>query len=344
MPQQVRLWQVSRGDALIECTEASLDLEARLEEWLARDISLVSDDLLVIGRQVETAFGGVIDLLCIDREGDLVITELKRDKTPREITAQVLDYASWVSDLSRDAISTIAAQHFGSATSLEDAFRKRFSEELPESLNENHRMLIVASKIDSSSERIVKYLSTNYGVNINVVTFHYFKPADSSEFLARVFLIDPNQVEYQTRAKGQSRRRPNLSYEELEQLAEQNGVGGLYRSLVEGLEEYLQKHRTISSIAFTGIFDKSRRTVISLLPGQSSPVDGLHYQVYLGRFCRLFGLEDKSVLAILPPRRKSWKYYDTAGDDYTGFEGFFTTNEDVDRFLQGLAKREIAAS
>jgi hypothetical protein len=35
----------------------------------------------------------------MDRRGDLIILELKKDKTPREITAQILDYASWVKDL-----------------------------------------------------------------------------------------------------------------------------------------------------------------------------------------------------------------------------------------------------
>jgi hypothetical protein len=48
-------------------------------------------------------------LLCIERTGDLVIVELKRDKTPREITAQTLDYASWVTELSRERISALVS-------------------------------------------------------------------------------------------------------------------------------------------------------------------------------------------------------------------------------------------
>jgi RecB family endonuclease NucS len=67
---------------------ARLDLESRLESWLGRDICVLDRALLVIGRQVETDFGGIIDLLCLDHAGDIVVVELKRDKTPREITAQ----------------------------------------------------------------------------------------------------------------------------------------------------------------------------------------------------------------------------------------------------------------
>ena len=49
---------------------------------------------MLIGRQVRTSFGGIIDLLAIAPDGSLVLIELKRDKTPREIVAQALDYAS----------------------------------------------------------------------------------------------------------------------------------------------------------------------------------------------------------------------------------------------------------
>jgi RecB family endonuclease NucS len=92
MPPQVRLWKVESGDKLGELASTSLDLEVRIENWLVEDIRVLDPELLVVGRQVETDFGGVIDLLCVNEAADLVIVELKRDKTPREITAQVLDY------------------------------------------------------------------------------------------------------------------------------------------------------------------------------------------------------------------------------------------------------------
>lgn len=94
MTQDVRVWRISDHDTLNELQRSRLDLEARLEDWLAADIGVLDDDLLVIGRQVETDFGGVIDLLCMDASADLVVVELKRDKTPRQIVAQTLDYAS----------------------------------------------------------------------------------------------------------------------------------------------------------------------------------------------------------------------------------------------------------
>lgn len=63
-------------------------------------------------------------------------------------------------------------------------------------LNEDHRLLIVASELDSSTERIVGYLD-QYGVPVNAVFFRYFKQ-DGREYLARTWLIDPHQAEADT--------------------------------------------------------------------------------------------------------------------------------------------------
>jgi len=42
--------------------------------------------------------GGRIDLLAIAPDGALVIIEIKRGRTPREVVAQALDYAGCVLD------------------------------------------------------------------------------------------------------------------------------------------------------------------------------------------------------------------------------------------------------
>jgi hypothetical protein len=147
MPEELRLWRIEGGESLREITRAPLELESRPESWLERDISILDRDLLVIGRQVETDFGGIIDLLCLDHAGDLVVVELKPDKTPREITPQALDYGSWFKDLSDERIRSIAGRHLA-PRKLDEAFKQRFGTEIPETLNENHRMLIVASEIE----------------------------------------------------------------------------------------------------------------------------------------------------------------------------------------------------
>jgi len=191
MALQMNLWKVN-SNTLDEISQARLDAENRLENWLANDPSLLGMELLIIGRQVSTINRGRIDLLALDRHGDMVILELKRDRTPRDVIAQILDYASWIRNLDYEQISTIAFDFI--KESLPEAFSKYFDEPLPENINTAHSMLIVASEFDESSERIVQYLADEYKVNINVVFFTFFRQ-DENEFVGRAWLRDPEQVQ-----------------------------------------------------------------------------------------------------------------------------------------------------
>ena len=342
MPNEIQLWQVGNDDQLEQLQGAPLDLEARLQKWLARDISILSPELLVIGKEVPTDYGGYIDLLCIDADGDLVVVELKRDKTPREITAQALDYGSWVMDLSNERVVAIAEGYL-EKTGFQQEFRNTFGTDLPETLNGDHRILIVGSQIDASSERIIKYLSDRHGVNINAATFQYFSLPNRTEFLARVFLIEPSAVELHSRTKGTSKRRRNLTYEELERLAQESGVQDIYQHAVSVFERKLQKNRTMSSIAFIGAFSGSRNTVISLLPGESSERDGLRYQVYKNRFAVLTGMEATDVEALMPEQREDWSFKPSGGPDFEGFEGFIRSCGEIDKLASAIPRNSTAS-
>jgi hypothetical protein len=204
MPIGQGIWRISEGKPE-RIAFSPLRTESRLEESLIADFDILDADLLVIGRQVPTAFGKFIDVLAIDRDGNLTIVELKRDKTPREVVAQVLDYASWVSSLTHDQITGIFSS-FCPGEVFEQTFVQKFEIEVPDELNEEHRLLIVASDLDPATERIIKYLSDGYGVPLNVAFFNYFKDGQS-EYLTRTWLIDPNEAEAKTDASTRKRGR-----------------------------------------------------------------------------------------------------------------------------------------
>ena len=207
MPQKIRMWEVTSENKLIELSSSEIILEERLEDWLESDISMLATDLLVIGRQVQTAFGSQIDLLCLDSNGDSVIVEVKKGRTPREVTAQALDYASWVRNLSFNEITKIAERYAKLDGSLAEAFAERFEDPLPDTLNQNHRTLIVAESMDDSTERIVRYLA-DQNVPINVAAVQHFKANDGREMLAQVFLVEPKQAAAKSQAAS---KRDDLS-------------------------------------------------------------------------------------------------------------------------------------
>jgi hypothetical protein len=327
--QFVRLWRIENG-LLQEVSKSKLDVEDKLEGWIAKDISIIAPNLLVIGRQVPTDFGGFIDLLGMEENGDIVIIELKRNKTPREITAQVLDYASWVKNLTAVQIQAIANKSIGE-NDFESAYQKKFNKELPESINEQHKMLIVGSEIDDSSQRIINYLSDTYEVGINACTFNYFKDKNG-EFIERTFLIEPS-----TQVVKQVTRLQNLTEEQLASKAENKGVGDIYNYLARGLVRLFdQKGTTRSSLAFTGRQDGKMNTIFSLIPEGSDPETGLKFQVYVKRFCKYFGISEDDAMKILPENKKEWHY--TPEPEYSGFEGFFKNLDQAQDFLKKLQK------
>ena len=205
MPIEVGLWKL--GDRPVAVSFEPMESESRLEDLLAQDIGIADPNLLLIGRQVPTAHGKFIDLLAIDANGKLVVLELKRDRTPREVVAQLLDYGSWVRSLEDDDIAAIfdrflqkyVPEHAGS--SLDEAFCAKFkTTSMPESLNEAHELVLVAGQLDDSSERIISYLADEYGVAINALFFRFFRDGDN-EYLSRAWLTDPGEVDAKVEEK-----------------------------------------------------------------------------------------------------------------------------------------------
>lgn len=329
MPTEMKLWKIE-GEHPRIIPQGRLDLESRLEEWLRKDIGLVSNDLLVIGQQVATAHGGLIDLLAIDPMGNLVILELKRDRTPRDIVAQVLDYASWVEGLSHDSIEEIA-NAFIKDKPLEESFREKFRTDLPDVLNERHRMYVVAASLDSATERIVKYLSETHGLDINVATFAYFK-TPNEELLGRSLLLD--EVAVQTRAENTSKRKPPLSPEELRGLAENNGVVDLYDETLSELRPLFDGiNRTRTNVALIGYMgkNKARNVLLGIYPDESSSLNGLAIMLFVDRISDYFRLPHDEVRSVFGPQAKNTRTYDPN-------ETYFFDDQHIEKLVKLLRR------
>ncbi|MGS4681554.1 nuclease [Enterobacter soli] len=191
MPVHHAIWRI--GENPQPLTISKLASEQLLEKMILNDPTILSDQWMIIGHQENTLDKGRIDLLAIAPDASLILIELKRDRTPREVVAQALDYASWIDDLTADRLSQIY-EKFSGGGNLGEAFKQRFNAELEEdSLNQSHQIIIVAAELDPSTERIVDYLSKN-GISINVLFFKVFQHGDE-QFLSRAWLIDPSETQ-----------------------------------------------------------------------------------------------------------------------------------------------------
>jgi len=191
MPIHHAIWKVGTTPAPLATTQ--LVSEQSLEDMIVRDPRILSSEWMLIGRQEITPYSGRIDLLAIAPDGSIVLIELKRNRTPREIVAQALDYAVWVDGLTADKIVQIY-QRFSKGRNLGDDFKARFGAALDEeTLNDAHQIVLVAAELDDASERIITYLNDR-DIAINVLFFQVFQHGPD-QLLSRAWLIDPGETQ-----------------------------------------------------------------------------------------------------------------------------------------------------
>ena len=338
--QKIRLWKVISDRELQEVPGSEISLEERLEGWLASDISALDPNLLVIGKQVPTDFGGVIDLLCLDISGDTVVVELKKGRTPREVTAQALDYASWVKELSAERLADIADKEFGRPDSLDSVFREHFEKPLPDELNVNHSSLIVAESMDASTERIVRYLSS-LSVPINVATVQHFKDEGDRSFLARVFLIGPEEAEAKSRPT--SRRSTRQTVEGLQEMANANGIGELYSQMKNGVRGILSAQPYTDRVWYRlRRVDGGMRTVLIVNAESNSENGGLGFSAHATRFKGQLGIDLEDLRSWLPSNARDEDVSGWAGSSEEerrgarGLVGCFQSTQEVGKFVDAL--------
>ena len=202
MPIKHALWTVSEEPKRLR--SSGLDSEEQLERMIKFDSRILSDQWMLIGQQLATTSGGRLDLLAIAPDASMVLIELKRNKTPRDVVAQALDYATWVEQLTPDQIARIY-RDFTHGGSLGKDFLERFGTPLDEDeLNRSHQIIICASEMDAASERIVSYLNSK-DIPVNVLFFQVFSFEDE-RLLTRAWLIDPRETQENVANVGSVRR------------------------------------------------------------------------------------------------------------------------------------------
>ena len=250
---EVRIWAVG-GDSSVAPLQRKdqTDTEALLEDILVRNPQLLIPGLRLVGRQTPTE-GGPLDLLGVDGDGRLVVFELKRGTLSRDAVAQIIDYASDLDTKNDIALAQHIAAHsgVGGIENIED-FEKWYGENTEaQSLDSLRplRLFLIGLGADERTERMVRFLAENSGMDISLLTFHGFA-YDGRTFLAR-------QVEVEAGADRESRQRGAYvsRAERREQLArhvEDSGMSETFGA-VEGMfkENWPKSRRIPRSIGLT---------------------------------------------------------------------------------------------
>ncbi len=167
----------NRINKIKSCTFSDLKFRERehLQEWLENTPTAFGEDdeLLFIQKEFD-GFDDTrerLDLLAIDKQGDLVIIENKLDDSGRDVTWQVLKYASYCSSLTTPQIRDIYQSYLDKKGCSENA-ESNISEFLDINdfediqLNNNQRIILVSGSYRKEVTSTVLWLLQKYKLKI----------------------------------------------------------------------------------------------------------------------------------------------------------------------------------
>lgn len=244
-----------------------------LQEWICKNPEIFGEELLILQKE----FDGFeetrerLDVLAIDKEGNLVVIENKLDDTGRDVVWQALKYASYCSNLSKSNIMQIYQgylnkYHKGQTAeeNLQDFLEIEMEEMLLNSGN-NQRIFLVAANFRKEVTSTVMWL-LGYGVQLQcyrVTPFSYkdelflnmdqiIPTPEAEDFM--IGMTAKEASEKSTKAELKSRHKLRLDYwgQCLEEF--KNSDCDLYDNISPTKDNWLNAGSGVSHVPYCLIF------------------------------------------------------------------------------------------
>lgn len=229
------------------CSFSELGFKERehLQEQLEHNPDAFGEELLLIQKEFD-GFDDTkerLDLLAIDKQGNLVIIENKLDDSGRNATWQVLKYASYCSSLSKQQIKDIYQDYLNKNNrnkNSEDIISEFLNaEDFGEiQLNQNQRIILVSGNYRKEVTSTVMWLLTKYNLKIQC-----FKATPYS-FNDQIFL-DIRQIIPVKEAEEYTIKMAEKAQEEQ---STQDELKGRYQVRLEFWKQHLQKFNRKSNL------------------------------------------------------------------------------------------------
>lgn len=178
--------------APVTLKEVGFKEEENLQEWIVKHPECLCDDndeLLIIQKGFSAWDGQSrkeLDLLALDKQGNLVIIENKRDDSPYYVVAQAITYASLCSTMTAKRIIEEYARYLVENENKKDAkeeickflgLQNEDTEDID--INRQQRIIIVAGDFPIEVTSAVLWLTNNYNLKIDCVCYHLYRDGEA---------------------------------------------------------------------------------------------------------------------------------------------------------------------
>jgi hypothetical protein len=177
-----------------------------LEQWVIDSPEILGESLLV----VTSEYGGFartqerLDVLAVDKQGKLVVVELKTDDSGSSVELQTIKYAAYCSNLALDDVCEMYAEFWsrrnGGVTEeeAEKAIRDFIEDEGFRDFDSHPRIILAARKFRSEVTATVLWLRS-YDVDISCVKLELLRIGERFILTPSVIIPLPEAREYEIR-------------------------------------------------------------------------------------------------------------------------------------------------
>jgi hypothetical protein len=168
-----------------------------IQEWVEGYPQILGEELLIIGKEL-SFFSDTRerpDLIAIDKAGNVVVIELKRDDSGSNLEWQAIKYASYLSKFSKDEVLTYFAKYRNNTdeeyTSLENEIADFVEDGSLEDLNKRQRIILVSHRFAKEVTSAVYWLIDKYKLDIKCVQVTPYHDAERGSYYLQSTTILP---------------------------------------------------------------------------------------------------------------------------------------------------------
>ncbi len=258
-------------------SEQNLKERYNLQEWIDTDPSILGEDLLVIQKEFD-GFDKTkerLDLLALDKRGNLVLIENKLDDSGKDVTWQALKYASYCAELGKNEILSICQLYLDQKGIPQNAseYINEFLDDLDISevnlnVGYNQRIILVAKEFRPEVTNVVLWLrAKNIDIQCIKVTPYIWQNdiiVDVDKIIpvpeAEDYMIRLLAKEIEEEAVNKLQKSTNLLYSDywsnlLDYFSKQNH--NLYRNRTKSKDGWIGTGAGISNVSYNLILLKS---------------------------------------------------------------------------------------
>ncbi|MDK3024821.1 DUF4268 domain-containing protein [Cupriavidus taiwanensis] len=274
-----------------------------LQEWLANQPDAFGEELLIIQKEFD-GFDETrerLDLLAVDKQGNLVIIENKLDDSGRDVVWQALKYASYCSTLSKSQIAEIFQKYLDKLSPGQDAKalicefleQEDFAEVVLNPGNDQRLILVAAHFRKEVTSTVLWLLKHRVFVKCfratpfsdegqRFLTVEQVIPLPEAEEL--MIGISEKEVEEQSTERGQATRhllRNEFWHKALDALQAANVQ--LYANVSPSQDHWVSAGSGMSGVHYNMIFNRDEARVEFVLSTRSKDVNKALFDFLLGR-------------------------------------------------------------